>query len=83
MSSADIQLNRVDIVTFGVDLVPSVETFRVEIFADFGLVIDARGKGSCNNFWARCRSESGNTRKDGGKDETTGELHCRCFTSTI
>ncbi len=76
MTCADIQLNGVDFITFGVDLVPSVETFGVEIFTDFGFVVDGRGQGSCDNFWARCGSKSGNTRKDGGKDETAGELHC-------
>lgn len=76
MACSDIQLNRVDIITFRVNLVPSVETFGVEIFSDFGLVIDDR-KSAGDNLWACRWSESRNTRKESGKDNAGGELHCR------
>jgi hypothetical protein len=45
VTSADIQLNRVHVIAFGVNLIPSVETFRVEIFTDFGLVVHTRRQG--------------------------------------
>ena len=76
MACSDIQLNRVDIITFGVNLVPSVETFGIEIFSDFGLVVNSRRKGAGDNSRAGRWSESRNTRKDGGKDNAGGELHC-------
>jgi len=41
MACADIQLDRVHVIALRVDLIPPVETFRVEILADFGFVIDS------------------------------------------
>lgn len=42
MTTSNIQLYRVDISTLRIDLVPSAEPLCVEIFTNFGLVVDAR-----------------------------------------
>ena len=53
MTGPDIQLDGVDIITFWVNLIPPVETFWIEVLANFCLVIHRSWKGN-NGLSRRC-----------------------------
>ena len=53
MTGSDIQLDGIDIITFRVNLIPPVETFWIEVLANFCLVIHRSWKGK-NGLSRRC-----------------------------
>ena len=72
MSISDIHLYRVDIVTFTVNFIPAVESFRIEILADFGLVIhDLQPKRYCR---LGGRKKGRGTRE---KESEWNDFHCK------
>lgn len=65
---ADVELDGVDLVGIGIDLVPAVESLGVEVFPNLGLVVHGGGHGESRR---RSRSShdgrnAGGTRSDEG-----------------
>mmetsp|Transcript_8913 Transcript_8913/g.12329 ORF Transcript_8913/g.12329 Transcript_8913/m.12329 type:complete len:210 (+) Transcript_8913:407-1036(+) len=56
VSITNIQLNRIHLIGFRINLIPTVETFVVEVFAYFGFVIHC-GHGKCRRSGAAAGGE--------------------------
>ena len=74
---ADIQLDRVDIIGFGINLVPSVKAFCIKVFTDFGLVVDGALEqgGRRRRRMVVHRHKGGNGGKTGPAEKKNRWLH--------
>ena len=67
VTGTNVELHRVHVVRLGIDLVPSVEAFGVEVFTDFCLVVDAGEQSSArSSLWCDHKGRSGDEER--GKD---------------
>mmetsp|Transcript_4477 Transcript_4477/g.5363 ORF Transcript_4477/g.5363 Transcript_4477/m.5363 type:complete len:209 (+) Transcript_4477:499-1125(+) len=80
VTCTNIQLDGVDIITFRINFVPTVETFGIKVFTNFCFIIDRSGHVKCGGRTTclkRCRCKGTcRTHHQGGKDDSRGlNLH--------
>ena len=72
VTSTDVELDGVDLIGVGIDLVPAVEALSVEVFPNLGLVVHGGGHGESRR---RSRSSYDGRNAGGtGSDEGGGAI---------